>query len=266
MMSIIEKAKRGIPLEDMLIIDCHCHMGYWHNFNVLCGSAEGMLTSMDALGIDIACVTAHSSIGPDYRYGNDLVIDTVKKYPGRFVGYATINPNYPDDMQNELDRCFLISGIKGIKLHPDSHGCPIDYENYRIVYETADEKKCPVLIHVWGSGEVAAIDRLAGQYPGAQFIMGHAGGDIRSMESAINVVNKHGNVYVDLALSTVFEGNVEWLVMEMGSKKVLYGSDMPFFDPRPAFGRVALANISEELKKDVFGMNMIKLLNMQVDI
>jgi hypothetical protein len=41
---------------------------------------------------------------------------------------------------------------------------------------------------------------------------------------------------------------------------------MPFFDPRSAFGRVALANISEEQKKDVFGMNMIKLLNMQVDI
>ena len=265
-MEIVEKGRRGIPLEDILIIDCHCHMGYWHNFNVPCGSAEGMLASMDTLGIDIACVTAHSSIGPDYKYGNNMVIEAAKKYPGRFVGYATINPNYPGDMQNELDRCFANPGIKGIKLHPSCHGCPIDYKNYHTVYEIADEKQCPVLIHVWGSSDVAAVDRLAGQYPGARFVMGHAGAEVRAMENAIDVVNRRGNVYVDLAISQVREGNVEWLVKAMGSKKVLYGSDMPFFDPRPAFGRVAFADIGDEQKKDVFGRNMERLLKVKGDM
>ena len=264
-MEIIEKARRGMPFEDILIIDCHCHMGYWRNFNLPCGSAEGMLASMDTLGIDIACAAANSSICADYRYGNNMVIEAVTKYPGRFAGYATINPNYPDDMQDELDRCFANPGIKGIKVHPSSHGCPIDYKNYRIVYETADRKQCPVLIHVWGSAAVAAVDRIARQYPGARFIMGHAGADIRAMEEAIDVVNRHGNVYADLAISLVREGNVEWFVKEMGSKKVLYGTDMPFFDPRSAFGRVAFADISDEQKKDVFGRNMERLLNIRKD-
>jgi len=95
---------------------------------------------------------------------------------------------------------------------------------------------------------------------GAQFIMGHAGGEIRAMEDAVDVVNRHDNVYVDLAFSNPFEGNVEWFVKEMGSKKVLFGSDMPFYDPRPTFGRVAMSDISLEEKKDVFGLNMKKLL------
>lgn len=260
MSGIVEKVKRGLPLDDILIIDCHCHMGYWHRFNAPDNSAEGMLESMDALGMDIACAAAHSSIGPDYRYGNDMVIDAVLKYPGRFIGYATVNPNYVDDMKNELDRCFAVQGVKGIKLHPGVHECPIDYKNYRAAYETAEEKQCPILIHVWGSGDVAMVDKMAGQYKKAQLIMGHAGAEVKAMENAIDVVNRHDNVYVDLALSIVREGNVEWFVKEMGSKKVLFGSDMPFFDPRPAFGRVAMADISDEEKKDIFGLNMKKLL------
>jgi len=163
MIEIIEQAKEGLPLDDIFIIDSHCHMGYWHNFNVPENSAEGMLKSMDTLGINIACTTAHSSIGPNYKYGNDMVIDAVLKYPDRFVGYVTISPHYPEDIKNEMERCFSIPGMRGIKLHPSSHRCPIDYKNYHIVYNTADEMHYPVLIHVFSRGDVAIIDKLASE-------------------------------------------------------------------------------------------------------
>ncbi|NJD01488.1 MAG: hypothetical protein FIA99_02540 [Ruminiclostridium sp.] len=189
MSNICKKAREGIPLEDVLIIDCHCHMGYWYRFHVPQGTPEGMLASMDRLGIDMACVTHHSSIGPDYRFGNEQVIEAVKKYPDRFIGYITLNPNYPDDMKSEIERCLAVPGMKGIKLHPDCHGRPIEYKNYNAAYETANELHIPVLIHTWGENEVAAVDRLAAHYPGANFIMGHAGGDIRSMEDAVDIVN-----------------------------------------------------------------------------
>lgn len=90
--------------------------------------------------------------------------------------------------------------------------------------------------------------------------MGHAGADIKAMEDAFDVVNKHSNVYIDLAISLTYEGNVEWFVREVGSKRVLFGTDMPFFDPRPAFGRLAMAEISDGEKKDIFGLNMVDLL------
>lgn len=262
MSDICERAKKGIPMDDVLIIDCHCHMGYWHNFNVPYGSAEGMLVSMDTLGTDIACVTHHSSIGPDYRYGNNMVMEAIKKYPDRFIGYVTLNPNYPEDMKHEIDRCFALPGMKGIKLHPDFHGFPIDCKDYYPAYEAAEERQCPVLIHVWGQDSVAMVEHLSGKYPGASFIMGHAGAEIAAMKNAIEVVNRHDNVYVDLAISMTREGNVEWLVKEMGSRNVLFGSDMPFFDPRPAFGRIAMAEIGDEDKRNIFGLNMKRLLKL----
>ncbi len=262
-MDTAEKARKGIPITHFDVIDCHCHMGSWFNFNVPQGGAEGMLASMDALGVKMAFVTAHASIGPDCIYGNNMVIEAIERYPDRFLGYATVNPNEGTaGMAEELDRCFRYPGMKGIKLHPSMHGCPIDYKNYHTAYGAAQEKKCPVLIHVWGSGDVSMIDKLAARYPEAIFIMGHAGGEIRAMEHAAEVVNAHANVYADLALSRVYEGNVEWFVSEIGSKKLLFGSDSPFMDPRPSFGRVAMAEIREEEKEDIFGLNIKRLLQM----
>jgi uncharacterized protein len=262
-MNIQEKIKRGLPLDDYLIIDCHNHIGCWAPFYVPeGGTAESMLGSMNNLGIDKVFVTAHAAIGPDYRFGNDIVIDAVTKYPDRFMGYVTINPNYPEDIDNEFKRCFAVEGMRGIKLHPSMHGCSIDYKNNRRAFEVANEKKFPILIHVWGRGDVAIIDRLAAQYPAAQFIMGHSGADQKAMEDAVLVSNRRSNTYLDLAVSFAFQGNVEWFVKEAGAKKVLFGSDMPFYDPRHTFGRVALADISDEEKRDILGLNMKRILNL----
>jgi uncharacterized protein len=256
--SIYEKVKKGLPLDDVFILDAHSHIGKWFNFDLPYGSAESMLVTMDALGVDMACVTADSSCTADYVHGNDLAIDAAVRFPDRFMAYCTVNPNYPEDMKNELDRCFRYPGVKGIKIHAGCHLCPIDFKNYKAAYEMADERKLPVLIHVWGRGDVAEIDRLAGRYPGALFIMGHSGAEVRAMEDAVDVINRHDNCYADLAISLAREGNVEWLVREVGSKKVTYGTDMPFFDPKPVFGRIAFAEISDDDKKNIFGANLKK--------
>ncbi|WP_167859362.1 amidohydrolase family protein [Paenibacillus cymbidii] len=264
MRSIADRARAGEPLRDVLIIDCHTHMGRWPNFHIPHGgNAESMLQAMDTVGIDVACVTAMASVGPDYRYGNDLVMDALRRYPERFVGYVTINPHYPDGVKAELDRCFAVPGMKGIKVHQSFHGVTIDYKTYHPAYETAEERGCPVLIHVWGHADVAAASRIAAHYPGAQIIMAHAGAEVRAMEEAIAAVNRLDNAYVDLALSLAYEGNVEWFVREMGAHKILFGTDMPFFDPRPTFGRVALADIQEEEKRAIFGLNMKRLLKLE---
>ena len=104
------------------------------------------------------------------------------------------------------------------------------------------------------------MDRLASEYPEATFIMAHAGGEIVTVERAVDIINRRENIYADIAVSESREGNVEWLVREIGSKKLLFGSDMPTMDPRGTFTRLAMAEISEDEKRDVFGLNMQKIL------
>lgn len=257
---IYDKAVRGLPLDDVLIIDSHAHMGYCNNFFIAHCQAEGMLPHMDRLGISMAFVSHHAAVGPDFIYGNNEIMRITSQYPERFYGYITVNPNYPEGTTKELDRCLSEPGMKGIKIHAHFHSVSIDYKSYHPVYETANKKRLPVLIHVWGKTDVMLVDKLAGQYPEVRFIMGHSGGDVRAMEAAIDVVVKHRNVYGDLVVSRALEGNVEWLVREMGASKILFGTDMPFYDPAPTFGRIALSEISDDEKRNIFGLNIKRIL------
>ncbi|WP_127586300.1 amidohydrolase family protein [Paenibacillus koleovorans] len=96
---------------------------------------------------------------------------------------------------------------------------------------------------------MVTIYRLTEQYPQAQFLIGHSGAYPKAMEDAIRIVTSRDNAYLDLAISYAYEGNVEWFVREAGAKKVVFGTDMPFFDPRPTFGRIAMADISDDEKR-----------------
>jgi Predicted metal-dependent hydrolase of the TIM-barrel fold len=257
---IMASVRNGQPLRDTLVIDCHCHFGDWRGFHVPNGYGEGMLKSMDALGIKIACLAAHAAVGPDFCLGNRQVIEAVMSYPNRFIGYVTLNPHYAKEMEAELEVCFALDGFKGIKLHPGLHVVTPDDRRYEKAYAFADRSHCPMLIHTWGVADLMAVEKMAGQYSGGSYIMAHAGGSVQAMETAIEIVNRNTNIFIDTAFSMAYEGNIEWLTEQVGSEKILFGSDMPFFDPRIDFGRVVWAKISDEAKKNILGLNMKKLL------
>ncbi len=257
-----EKAFNAQPITEFPVHDCHNHLGKWNIFHIPHGGTiEQMISTMDKFGIDTCFVTSHSAIGPDFVLGNDMVIDAMKKYPERVRGYVTLNPNYPDELEAEMNRCFSNKGFLGIKLHPNFHKCTSLNPNYEPVYERADREGLPILIHVWGVTDVACIDELSKRYPNIRFIMGHTGADTLGMEYAIKVINARNNVYGDTALSMTNHGNIEWLLSKANPKRILFGSDMPYYAPTHTIGRIAMANVSDEIKADVFGENLTRVLN-----
>ena len=263
-MDIREKAMKGLKLDEIFIMDCHAHGGYWNTQHIPGNMPEDMIRSMDWIGVDMAMISSQAAIASSNGWGNDITVGMTLKYPDRFYGYVVINPHYPESHKEEIERCFVFPGMKGLKIHPNTHGVPPDHYNYQLCYETANERRCPMLIHTWGRDSVVKVGQMAERYPNARLIMGHYGGPEKgAMSEAVNVVNKHENVYADITISYMYEGNLEWLVKEAGAKKVLYGTDLPFIDARPNFGRVALAEISDEDKTDIFGRNMKRILGME---
>lgn len=261
MTTIYETVKNGKPLNDITVIDSHCHMGdSFGSTYIPDGSPQAIIRAMDILGINIACVAHHASLGAGHNWGNDRIMEAAEKYPGRFYAYCTINPFYPEDIPLELERCFKNEYVKGIKIHPHIHERTMDYKNYIPVYEYAANKRCPVLVHVYSVEEIRNMGRFASEYPDAVFIMAHIGGEAAYMEKAIDVINHHDNIYGDFAVSRAWERNVEWLVSEVGSEKLLFGSDTPFFSPVPTIARIAMAEIDEKDKMNILGLNMKKIL------
>ena len=242
------------------IIDCHCHLGSYFNFYVPGHSPEDMIRSMDNTEVEMACISPHMSLTSDIVGGNAFMLETVQNQPGRFIGFFTYNPHFPDLMKTELDKAFKIKGVKGIKIHQGTHGTNLMNPSYRYLYDFANRYHLPILIHTWDLQTINEISVLSGEYTNATFIMGHFGAVPSNMIKAADVIKSRKNVVGDTTVSMMYEGNIEWLVSMVGADKVLYGTDMPFIDPRVCLGRVLAAALSDSERERLLGQNIIRIL------
>lgn len=259
----LENARQGLPFKNELIIDSHAHIGQSYNFMIPWNNAEGMLEVMDSLGIDYACISAHLAIGPDFKRGNQLVLKTVKKYPGRFLGYITINPGYKDEITDELNYYFKQPNIIGIKLHPEMQNYSIQDKRCEPIWEFASEKKLPILSHTWENS--STLEKLSAKYKKVKFIVAHAsylfahGG-----EEYIELATGRNNIYFDLASSFVYAGTIKKMVKKLGAEKILFGTDFPFFDAGVQFGNLIWEDISDQYKCKIAGLNFLNMLGKEL--
>ena len=205
-LSIADMMKKGLSLDDFLVIDAHAHMGSSGNMHIPQAGAEGMVKLMDKLGIDSCCISHLMALYSDYRSGNQLLLEAARRYPGRFYPLVTVNPNYPHDAKSELERCFD-QRAKGIKIHPEWHEYPLYGENYEIVWQFAAERQTFVLIHTWAgiiyrTGEASQcgpglLDSVVDRFSKIPIILGHSGGTPRCYSEAIALAQKYPNVYLE---------------------------------------------------------------------
>jgi uncharacterized protein len=265
---ILASARQGLPLKE-LVIDAHGHLGAWMQFYIPHNDAAGIVEVMDRCGVNAIAISGMLSIGPDYKAGNQAVAEAADAFPGRFIGYVTINPNYPpDEVEQELEY-WLTSHpwMRAIKLHPSYHEYPISGPCYRIAFEVAARHHVPILSHTWGQGEEnslcgpAMFAELAESFPNVKIILGHAGGLLAGYRAAVEVARDHPNIYLETCGSFQAMGLVEFLVENVGSERVLFGSDACFLAQAAELGRVVFARLSTADKQNILGLNAAKLFN-----
>lgn len=247
-----------VKTRHMRIIDCHAHFGHFSGTTVLYPDAESMLRAMDEIGVEKVCVSSFLSIGPDPRVGNDMVAEAIKKYPDRFVGYAVINPNRPEEIEEELNRCFERLGMEAIKLHPAFHHYSIEGSAYKKVFKYAATNRIPILSHEWGRPEF--LGKLSTDYPEVNFIIAHTGFWDARADLVYAEVLRRPNVFVDLVYSNIFYEALERMVTQVGADKILFGSDFPLHDLAFQLGRITFAKLDDKSKQMILGGNMLRIL------
>ena len=233
---------------------------------------------MDAAGVDKSCVNC-INFG-EARRGNDLVARVVSERPDRFIGVAYVTPRYLDEAMTELERCFDVLGFKFLKLYPDYLGKPIDDPDYAPIFEWANERDVVLMSHssympakgaaaaaasTANENELTRPDRfvaLAQRYPRIKWVLAHSGNARPGQEMAIAAAKACPNIYLETCTSLSEHDTIELLVNGAGEDRVLYGSDMPLMDARLQVGRIVTADISDEAKTKVLGLNAIKLLGL----
>ena len=151
-------------------------------------TAEELVKAMDEDGVDTSVVmgigwTDHGLAAE----ANDYIGEAVaKKFPGRLVGFAGINPAWGDRAVEEVERCAL-AGLRGIgELHPDTQGFDLaDRPTMAPIMEAARHHGLIVTVHssepvghtYAGKGNTTpqVLWRFIGNFPDVTVVCAHWG-------------------------------------------------------------------------------------------
>ena len=260
MTTLAELALEGRPL-DVPIVDCHAHVGPSRGIDRPT-SPDSVVRLMDRIGVERNVVSGLMfATGVRVESMNDWVAEFLRAYPNRFLGYCYINPNFPESMAAEIERCFEQPGFAGFKLHVSWNGVAYDSDAYAPVYEFASGRKAPILAHTWGDESVRALARMARRYPAIPFLAGHSGaGDV---EINLEEARRTPNLFLELTWSGGTPWLVERLVREVGVERVIFGSDTILFAASHQVGKVVFADISEVDQALILGGNAKRLFGLR---
>jgi len=249
-----------------LIIDIHAHPGYSQSLEGLRGECQALLRAAAHHRVDTICLNSLAdwteSPDPDrVREGNDAVLALVAEHPDRLLGFCYVNPCYPQQALEEIDRG-LAAGMVGIKLWV---ACKASDARVDPIARRAAELGVPILQHAWykAQGQLANestpadVAALAARYPETQIVMAHLTG---AGERGLADIVPYGNISVDLSGSDPEAGLTELAVRTLGPRRVLFGTDAPIRSYGASLGKVYGARLSPRDRRLVLGENAARLL------
>lgn len=250
-----------------LVIDFHNHAGRWGSTGID-DELNRYLRIMDASGVDkanINCIFYGSA-----RLSNNTAARFVDLHPDRFIGVGFVTPHYPNETIPELERCFSELDMKSLKIYPNYFGSTVDDPAYDPIYEWCDEREIVIMSHssfTSDSDQLTHPERfigLAERFPGIRWVLAHSGNSMKGQIAAVKAAKSAPNIYLETATSFGEHGTIEFLVDGAGPDRVLYGSDMPLLDARAMVGRIVTADLPDETKRKVLGLNAAKLLGLEL--
>jgi predicted TIM-barrel fold metal-dependent hydrolase len=191
--------------------------------------------------------------------GNASVADAVRRHPGRFIGFAAINPWWLDQGVDELKRAREEYGFAGLVIHPILQGFEANDPLVFPLVEAAVARD--MIVYVTGGAPYLAmpykIADLAGRYPSGRFVMGHAGWDFHF--DVPYCLEACPNLWAETSRNGL--ANLESLVRQFGAQRLLFGSDYPFSSYEAEISKISLLpGCGEAERERILSANALSLL------
>ena len=223
-------------------IDCHAHVG-------LDGSgpddADKLIDYANRMGVEkmqisMPCTKDEFPL-EDVRRNNDTVVAAMKQYPGRFIGFFTLNPIYRKESLDEIKRCVDLGmvGYKGyiqVKINDPLYypiieklidlkmiclmhaECQLGVGGYRMKYDIGERPKATI---------PEDMVEAARRYPEAMFQWPHIASF--DFEYVCKSIKDYPNIYVDVSGSNNHEKQVDFCIDQLGEDRVFFGSDGSYY-------------------------------------
>lgn len=190
------------------------------------------------------------------KNGEKLTKALRKFAPERFYYFELFNPNLiSDEYLFKLKSSLRHPGCIGIKIHPSFHTVKADDDRYEIIFQIAEKFEKPIMTHSWDVSDYNPVQYMSypdrfrkhlGKYHKIPFVLGHAGGRPGAFNATVQVCKDFPNVYVDFAGDYYHNGVIEAFADKISSDKILFGSDVNWYDPRCNLGLFLGTNLPDE--------------------
>jgi len=235
-------------LDRMARLAAHCGIGKL----AMLGNATGLLKDQDPPPDLIADI-------------NTYTLGAMAARPDVLIGFAYLNPaNPPGFTAEEIDRCIVRGGMRGIKLWISVNATDGRVEP---IIERAVELDIPVVYHTWykavGSrGEEstpAEVAELGRRFPRAKLVLCPLGG---GRERGVLDIAGVPSLCYDTSGSQPESELVEFAVRRLGAERVIYGSDWPIRDFGAQLGRILGARMSPHERSLILRGNAERLIGL----
>jgi len=264
--------KKLSEMEHILTIDVHAHLGKGLPDSPLNATIENVIKVMDENQIDKAI----PSPIPGYeipeginstRAINNYIAKSVKEYPERFpCGFGTVELRHGEKVLEEVDRVLNVLKLKGLSWHHMYHGIPINYPLMFPVLEKLAKKRAIAFIHTAPEDLEAPVrlEILAESFPEVTFINAHPAISSAQLLASTRATKRLDNIFLDTCLVHHNARYLEWLIREAGADRVMFGSDLGYYDASIDLIMLIAAKISDEEREMILWKNAAKVFNLKL--
>ncbi|MEI6519169.1 MAG: amidohydrolase family protein [bacterium] len=256
-----ERFKTSRTLDDCPIYDMHGHWGSFSGISMPASQFDIAKKLLLQSGVKRLVICHHHSLhSPDI--GNAANIASVQQLPEILRAYMAINPNYPEVIEKDLAEYDSYPDVfVGFKMLSGYHRISVDDPRYQPVWEMANDRKLPVLLHTWKGcpyNGYEPVRKVLEKYPDAKTMLGHSLFD--DWDIAAELGANFPNCYLELTAASQIRGAIETMMKTVTSEKIIYGTDFPWFNQPYCIGTILGADITDEDRRNILYRNAMRIL------
>jgi hypothetical protein len=239
---------------DREIIDVNTIFGFWPKRKADITLAT-LLRMMEEKGISRACTLSARGVFYDFLEGNRETLDAAQAHP-QLIAVGTVNPCRWLGCMDET-RWLIDQGVRLFRFFPQYQEWTIGQAPFR---KLLHEVLAPANVALMIPGEMGftTIGEMAAGIDNPIIVESFR---YASLAEALVVMQEVPNVFVETHL--INSPNwVELLKAEVGSERIVYGSNAPISYVSAATAQIEYAQVSDADKSLMFGGNLSRMLGL----
>lgn len=239
---------------------------------------ERWFAAVDAAGIDLTVIKARdveTTFGG--RVTNEAVAKVVRDHPGRFVGFAGVDPNKGMTALRELEHAVKNLGLKGLNIQCFENQLAVDDRRMYPIYAKCIELDIPINVHVGMNfslksspefGRPMLLDKVMCDFPELRVIASPPGWPW--VEELLAVAWRHANLSIGLVAMRPkllgVENSGYGPLMQYGKTilkdRMLFGTAWPMLPMERSIKEIRALPISKDVADHWLGGNAKAMLRL----